>query len=151
MRLLTSSLPLELYPACRRRQWFTASPSRRIKARSSFGAKPRLQGLAPPAASPCSIKRLPTWERFSDRNRLREPQGRPGKRPRATAEVLNPPPAAGAADPDPAAAAIIIATTTPRLLWDWRETREGARWGGETGAAWETESFTRSPRRTQKP
>lgn len=66
-----------------------------------------LMGLRPPVTiPPLSEPNLPRCGRFSDRSRIRDVHGRPGKRARATAGVLEPAPLAGDDNPPPAAAII---------------------------------------------
>lgn len=111
---LTSSLPLELYPASPRSLWLASIPSRRMCGGSSPHASGGQTGLGPPPPwLVSSAPQRPSCHRFSERSRLRDDQGRPGKRPRAapTPAAPAPPAAAAAADPQPAgpqpAAAII--------------------------------------------
>lgn len=109
---LTSSLPLELYPAWPRILWFASIPSKRKCDWSSFNERTRFWGLGPPlVTSSASKPERPSCHRFSERKRLRDDQGRPGKRPLAVAVPPWPPTAAAVADPHPAAA-IIASTTT---------------------------------------
>ena len=132
---LTSSLPLELYPAWPRILWLASIPSKRKWDWSSFNDRTRFAGLGPPlVTSSASKPDRPSCHRFSERKRLRDDQGRPGKRPLAVAVPPWPPTAAAVADPHPAAAIIASTTThTPSASSSRRDKREGARWEG--GAA----------------
>lgn len=131
---LTSSLPLELYPAWPRVLWLASIPSKRKWDWSSFNDRTRFAGLGPPlVTSSASKPERPSCHRFSERKRLRDDQGRPGKRPLAVAVPPWPPTAAAVADPHPAAAIIAWTTTHRQLTQSWRETRgkeSGGRGGG---------------------
>lgn len=88
-------------------------------------------GLGPPlVTSSASKPDRPSCHRFSERKRLRDDQGRPGKRPLAVAVPPWPPTAAAVADPHPAAAIIAKQQHTPTASSSRRDKREGARWEG---------------------
>ncbi|KAJ8332810.1 hypothetical protein SKAU_G00417060 [Synaphobranchus kaupii] len=85
------------------------------------------------SVSPASVPNRPSCQRFSERNRLRDDQGRPGKRPLAVAVPHELPPLAAVADPHPAAAIISFHNNTDRT-WMRREGKARGR-GGETSSS----------------